>query len=49
VTHLGELNRWRNIAAHHAQPTAGPLTLPQLQAWRTSCDGLATSLDHINV
>jgi hypothetical protein len=47
VIHLGELNRWRNIAAHHAQPTAGPLSLPRLRAWRTSCDGLATSLDRI--
>jgi len=49
VTHLGELNKWRNIAAHHGLPTAaaGPLTLPRLQAWRASCDDLATSLDQI--
>jgi hypothetical protein len=49
LTHLGELNKWRNIAAHQGTPTAaiGPLTLPRLQGWRNSCDGLATSLDRI--
>jgi hypothetical protein len=49
VTHLGELNKWRNVAAHHGMSPAGvpPLSLPLLQAWRTSCDGLATSLDGV--
>jgi hypothetical protein len=49
LTHLGELNRWRNVAAHHGTiPTAlPPLSLPLLQAWRTSCRGLSTSLDAI--
>jgi hypothetical protein len=49
VTHLGELNRWRNVAAHHGTipPGLPPLSLPLLQGWRTSCDGLATSLDDI--
>lgn len=49
VTHLGELNEWRNIAAHHGPvaATAGPLTLPRIQGWRNSCDGLAISLDRI--
>lgn len=50
VTHLGHLNYWRNAAAHQraAPPPAGvpaTLTLPDIQAWRASCDGLATSLD----
>jgi len=46
---LARLNAWRNIAAHQGKPTpaAGPLTFPLVQAWRTSCDGLATSLDAI--
>jgi hypothetical protein len=49
VTHLGELNKWRNVAAHHGTIPVGvaPLSLPLLQTWRTSCDGLATSLDDI--
>jgi hypothetical protein len=49
LTHLGQLNRWRNVAAHHGTIPAGvpPLSLPLLRAWRASCDGLATSLDDI--
>jgi hypothetical protein len=48
LTHLAELKRWRNVAAHHGIAPAGPpLGLPLLQAWRHSCDGLATSLDAI--
>lgn len=44
---LARLNAWRNVAAHQGTPTAtaGPLTFPLVQAWRSSCDGLATSLD----
>ena len=47
--HLAALNQWRNVAAHQGTtlPAGGPLTLPMLQAWRSSCDGLATSLDGI--
>jgi hypothetical protein len=46
---LATLNRWRNIAAHHATIPAGvpALDLPSLSAWRNSCDGLATSLDDL--
>jgi hypothetical protein len=49
LTGLGLLNRWRNVAAHHGVVPAGlpPLSLPLLQSWRQSCDGLATSLDAI--
>jgi hypothetical protein len=49
LTHLGELNRWRNLAAHHGAIPIGlpPLTLPLVRAWRVSCDGLATSLDGV--
>jgi hypothetical protein len=52
VTDLGHLNDWRNKAAHQGtQPleTGVPaaLTLPIVQGWRASCDGLATSLDAI--
>ncbi len=48
VIHLAELNQWRNVAAHHGTILPGiPLTLPTLQAWRLSCDGLATSLDRV--
>ncbi len=45
---LAVLNRWRNVAAHQGTTPAGvPLNLSTLQAWRHSCDGLATSLDLI--
>jgi hypothetical protein len=46
---LAVLNRWRNLAAHHGTiPASAPvLNLPSLRAWRTACDGLATSLDGI--
>jgi hypothetical protein len=48
LTDLGLLNKWRNVAAHHGTPPSGvALSLPALQAWRRSCDGLATSLDDI--
>ncbi len=49
LNHLSALNQWRNVAAHQGTTTpAGiPLNLPSLQAWRISCDGLATSLDDI--
>ncbi len=52
VTDLGHLNDWRNKAAHQdIRPLGGgvpaDLTLPIVQGWRASCDGLATSLDGI--
>jgi hypothetical protein len=52
MTHLGHLNYWRNAVAHQKAtpaPTGVPavLTLADVRAWRTSCDGLATSLDGI--
>lgn len=52
VTHLGHLNYWRNHVAHQkaSPPPAGVpavLTLVDIQTWRASCDGLATSLDDI--
>ena len=48
LTHLSQMNKWRNAAAHHGIIPAGvPLTLPILRAWRQSCDGLAASLDAI--
>jgi|SRR5271166_2468660 len=49
LMHLAKLNEWRNIAAHQGTPTAtaGPLNLSLVTAWRTSCDGLAISLDDI--
>jgi hypothetical protein len=52
LTHLGQLNHWRNTAAHHltAPPPSGipaVLNLADVHNWRTSCDGLATSLDGI--
>lgn len=52
ITHLGHMNYWRNAVAHQRPsppPTGIPavLTLADIQAWRTSCDGLATSLDAI--
>jgi len=49
LAHLSALNKWRNVAAHQGTtaPVGIPLNLPSLQSWRTSCDGLATSLDDI--
>lgn len=52
LTDLGHLNEWRNKAAHQGTKALGggvpaTLTLPIIQAWRASCDGLATSLDGI--
>jgi len=45
---LIELNKWRNIAAHHGTvPPAGLPSLADLQDWRNSCNGLAVSLDGI--
>ncbi len=45
---LKELNKWRNIAAHHGTvPPGGPPTLAEVRGWRGSCDGLGTSLDGI--
>jgi hypothetical protein len=46
---LNLLTRWRNIAAHHTliPPALPPLDLPSLRAWRSSCAGLATSLDTV--
>src|SRR5262245_27555033 len=43
---LGRLNEWRNVVAHHnAVPPGGLPIQADLQRWRNSCDGLATSLD----
>jgi hypothetical protein len=52
VTDLAHLNEWWNRAAHQStQPLGGgvpgALTLPIVQGWKTSCDGLATALDSI--
>ena len=49
VTDLGHLNDWRNKAVHQGtQPLGGgvpaALTLPIVQGWRASCDGLVTLL-----
>ena len=48
LKHLSKLNEFRNIAAHHGTvPPGGLPTLPDLQLWKSSCDGLAVSLDGI--
>ncbi len=45
---LSELNRWRNIVAHHGTiPAAGLPSDSDLQDWTNSCHGLAVSLDRI--
>ncbi len=46
---LSALNKWRNVAAHQGTtvPAGISLDLPSLRTWRTSCDGLASSLDGI--
>jgi hypothetical protein len=47
VNHLALLNKWRNAAAHAADPPAGagPLTPAAVRAWTGSLDGLAVALD----
>src|SRR5271170_229045 len=52
VTDLSHLNDWRNKAAHQGTQPLGTgvpavLTRVVVQGWRTSCDGLATSLDSV--
>jgi len=48
LVHLKALNQWRNIAAHHGVvPAEGLPSLPTIQDWRHSCNGLATCLDEI--
>jgi hypothetical protein len=52
ITQLGHLNYWRNAVAHQKGTPPPPgvppvLTVADVQAWRASCDGLATSLDDI--
>jgi hypothetical protein len=48
ISHLGHLNKWRNAAAHHGNPPKGiPLNIASIRTWKTSCSGLATSLDGI--
>jgi hypothetical protein len=49
LRHLEALNEWRNVAAHHGTIRGGApvLTLSLLQGWRSSCDGLASSLDDV--
>ena len=52
VTDLGHLNAWRNKAAHQGTRALGggvpaSLTLPVMQGWKSSCDGLANVLDDI--
>ena len=48
LQHLAELNKWRNIAAHHGTvPPAGLPSLTDLHDWRNSCNGLAASLDGV--
>ena len=48
VRDLGRLNFWRNVVAHHnVVPPGGLPSQADLQRWRNSCDGLATSVDGI--
>jgi hypothetical protein len=52
ITDLGNLNQWRNRAAHQGTRPLGAgvpvaLTLPIVQGWRASCNALATALDDI--
>ena len=48
ITHLGKLNKLRNVAAHHGHvPPGGIPDLPTIRGWRISCEGLATSLDGV--
>ena len=46
LSHLGELNKWRNAAAHHGVPPRSiRLDLQGIRKWKISCSDLAGSLD----
>ncbi len=47
LPHLDQLNKWRNVVAHHGSPPSGlpPLALPLVQGWRPSCDRIVEFLD----
>ncbi len=48
LQNLSDLNRWRNIVAHHGTiPPSGLPSSADLQVWTNSCNGLAVSLDGI--
>jgi len=48
ISHLGNLNAWRNAAAHHSDPPKNIiLNLANIRVWKNSCSGLAASLDRI--
>jgi hypothetical protein len=48
LAELKEMNKFRNIAAHHGVvPPPGLPSHPVVHAWKNSCNGLATSLDGI--
>ncbi len=49
LKHLGEMNDWRNVAAHQGtdHPPGVALNLANLRVWRDSCSGLAASLDKV--
>ena len=49
LQHLADLNKWRNVAAHHVpiHPPGVPLTLVALQTWRLTVHELAVVLDGI--
>lgn len=49
---LAMLNAWRNAVAHHDYDPAElggttTLTIPEVRAWRTDCDGFATAFDAV--
>ena len=46
LTQLAKLNHSRNVVAHHGHVPAGGIPgLPTIHDWRSSCEGIATSLD----
>ena len=48
LQNLSDLNKWRNIAAHHSPvPITGLPSYTDLHEWTNSCNGLAVSLDGI--
>jgi hypothetical protein len=49
LLHVGELNEWRNYAAHAltTPPASGPFVLRTVTVWKNSCHGLAVELDQV--
>lgn len=51
ITHLGQLNVWRNYCVHRKETApsgaGGPLAIALIRTWQDSCGGFIASVDGI--